>query len=351
MNSDLVHLQQLDKVNQEIAKLNAEVASLPKKLAAIEHQLATSKAQVEQAKASIQKHETAKRSLESDIKDWQQKIIKFREQSSSVKTNDQYRALMHEIEFAEQHISECETKILEGMESAEALQAQLKQAEADLRTHAAEVEEEKAHARSVTAEDEKRLAELRAEQAKLRPNISPSTLTIYDRVSQKRQSALAEAYEQKCTACHVLLRPQTYNELLKGDSVITCESCARLLYIDRNHAPAPQAVNKSTFSEKAWYYLPDFEGRSAFALFANTKTGCSVRLFDIQNGASIGSVKKKGVFRTVFADALSHASLLHLTHAQIDAKDDKQRLSPDTLEDMQIQAQVAPDVQATAMKK
>jgi uncharacterized protein len=350
MNPDLTNLLQLDKVNQEIAKLQAEIAGLPQTLAAIEVQLATSKGQVEQAKASIHKEEAAKRALESDIKDWQQKIVKFREQSASVKTNDQYRALMHEIEFAEKQISDCETKILEGLERAETLQKQLKQAEAELKAHTAEVEEEKAHARCVTAEDEKRLGQLRAEQAKLRPGISPSTLTIYDRVSKKRASALAEAYEQKCTSCHVMLRPQTYNELLKGDSVITCESCARILYVDPNHAPAQQAVNKSTFSEKAWYYLPDFEGQSRFGLFSNSKTGCSLRLFDVQNGMASGAIKKKGVFREVFADALAHATLLHLTHAQVDHSDvDGERLSPDTLEEMQIQSQVAPNT-ATALQ-
>ncbi len=347
MNVDLSNLLLLDKVNQEAAKLNAEITALPKKLAEIETKLAASKAQVEAAKVAIQKHDTAKRALESDIKDWQQKIVKFREQSSAVKNNDQYRALMHEIEFAEKQINEFETKILEGMEGAEALQAQLKQAESDLKAHAGEVELEKAHARAVTATDEKRLAELNAEQAKLRPNISAGTLTIYDRVSRKRPNALAEAYEQKCTACHVLLRPQSYNELLKGDTVLTCESCARILYVDASHAPAPQAMNKSTLSEKAWFYLPDFDGRSGFGLFANTKTGCSLKLFDVQTGAATATLKKKGIFRESFAKALATASLLHVMHPQIDNVGVLERLSSDTLEEMQIQAQVVPSVQTT----
>src|SRR6185437_6358071 len=168
MNFDLEKLIALEKVDREITRLSDEVAGLPRKVAAIEAHLADDKAAVEKAKAAIKNNEAARRKHEADIQTFQQKIIKYREQSSSVKTNDEYRALMKEVEFAEQQISSFEDKILELMISLEAEEKSLKTAEADLKTEAAEVEKEKGEARTRTAEDEKLLAGLNQQRDGLR---------------------------------------------------------------------------------------------------------------------------------------------------------------------------------------
>src|SRR5689334_7467227 len=160
MNSDLARLIELEKADREIARLSEEVAALPRRVSAIEAKLADHKAAVEKARTDIKTNEASRRKLEADIQSFQQKIIKYREQSSSVKTNDEYRALMHEIEFTEKQISGAEDKILELMIAPEAQEKALKAAEADLKVEAAEVEKEKNEARTRTAEDEKLLAEL-----------------------------------------------------------------------------------------------------------------------------------------------------------------------------------------------
>jgi len=238
-NFDLEKLIALEKVDREITRLSDEVAGLPRKVAAIEAHLADDKAAVEKAKAAIKNNEAARRKHEADIQTFQQKIIKYREQSSSVKTNDEYRALMKEVEFAEQQISGCEDKILELMISLEAEEKSLKAAEVDLKTEAAEVEKEKAEARTRTAEDEKLLAGLNQQREGLRKEVSYSSLAHYDRVMRQRKSAIAEARDSKCLACFVMLRPQTWQELKTNEQMITCSSCGRILYYDPAHEPPP----------------------------------------------------------------------------------------------------------------
>jgi uncharacterized protein len=243
MNSDLEKLIGLEKVDREITRLSEEIAALPKRVAVIEAKLADDKAKVESARAAIKNNEAGRRKLEAEIQGFQQKIVKYREQSSSVKTNEEYRALMHEVEFAEKQISGCEDKILELMISLETEEKALKTAESDLKAEAAEVEKEKAEARTRTAEDEKLLKGLNEQRAQLRSGVGDSALAHYDRVMRQRKSAIAEAREQKCQACFVMLRPQTWQELTKNDQIITCSSCGRILYYDPTHeppAPAPE---------------------------------------------------------------------------------------------------------------
>src|SRR5215831_14119058 len=247
MNADLEKLIELEKIDREIARLRDEVAALPKRVEAIEHKLADDKAAVEKAKTAIKNNEASRRKLEADIQGFQQKIIKYREQSSSVKTNDEYRALMHEVAFAEREISGSEDKILELMIALEAEEKALKAAEADLKEEAAAVEKEKSEAKTRTAEDEKLLAGLDQQRGSLRSGVTDSSLAHYDRVMRQRKSAIAEARDQKCTACFVMIRPQTWQEIRTREQIITCSSCGRIFFYDPAHeAPSEPPKKKKT---------------------------------------------------------------------------------------------------------
>jgi predicted nucleic acid-binding Zn-ribbon protein len=229
MNPDLEKILALQSADREIARLTQEIAALPKKVAVIEEKLAKSKAQVERARGALKAGEGARRKYEGEIQSLQQKISKYREQSLDVKTNDQYKALLHEISFAEKSIRDFEDKILETMVDAESQEKVARAAEQELKAETAEIEKEKAEVRARTAQDEKELNEWRTRRSELRSGINPDVLNQYDRVLKLRGSGVAEVREQKCLACHVMLRPQTYNEVRTNEQVIQCDSCGRIL--------------------------------------------------------------------------------------------------------------------------
>jgi len=231
MTSDLQNLIDLQALDSRIAALRSEIAALPKHVALIEAKLAGSKARVDSAHAAAKADETAKRKHESDIQDQQQKISKYRDQSLNVKTNDEYRALMHEIKFAEDKIAASEDKILELMLAADDRKASLKVAEAELKADTAENDKEKEEARLRTAADEKELAELTAKRTELRASVTEDALRHYDRVLKLRGSAMSAVHDdQMCSACSVMLRPQVLQDVMKNDQVLTCDTCKRILY-------------------------------------------------------------------------------------------------------------------------
>jgi uncharacterized protein len=231
MTSDLQNLIELQQVDSHIAALRAEVAALPRHVAEIEAKLAGSKAKLEATVAAGKADETARRKHESDIQDQQQKISKYRDQSLHVKTNDEYRALMHEIQFAEAAIAKLEDKILEIMVAADTRKESLKKAEAQLKADTAENDREKEDARQRTAADETELAELTAKRNALRAGISENVLYHYDHVLKSRGTGLAAVYEnQMCSACSVLLRPQVFQEVMSNEQFLTCDYCKRILY-------------------------------------------------------------------------------------------------------------------------
>src|SRR4051812_11003709 len=197
MASDVQNLMELQQADKEILRLREEVAALPKRVAVIEQKLAGTKASLEAAKTAVKADEAAKRQFESAIQDLQGKISKYRDQSLAVKTNDQYKALLHEIQFAEKDIQANEDKILEVMLNVDKRDQEVKAAEAELKAETAEIEKEKNIAREKTAEDEKLMAEWNGKRDTARTGVNPDMLAHYDRVAKHRGTGLAEVREQK----------------------------------------------------------------------------------------------------------------------------------------------------------
>lgn len=252
MNSDIQKLIDLQQVDSRIAALQAEVAALPKEVAQIEAKLAGSKAAVEKAQAAIKADDATRRKHESDIKDQQERISKYRDQSLKVKTNQEYKALLSEIEHAETEIRKLEDKILEIMVAADGRKDTLKQAETALKANTAENEKEKEHARQQTAEDEKQLAELNAHRKELRSGISEEPLTHYDRVLKLRGTALAPVYEdESCSACRVRLRPQVFQDVMSNEQFVTCFYCNRILYFVPPPPKEEEAAERKNLAEPA----------------------------------------------------------------------------------------------------
>ena len=57
----------------------------------------------------------------------------------------------------------------------------------------------------------------------------------------------AEARNGICSVCHVRLRPQVFNTVLKNEEILQCDSCNRILFFIPTAAPAtPDSVSQPT---------------------------------------------------------------------------------------------------------
>jgi predicted nucleic acid-binding Zn-ribbon protein len=322
MSSEIEYLISLQRTDREIQRLKAEIAELPKRVAAIEQKLAGTKAGLEKARAAIKGDETTRRKYETAITDLRGKISKYRDQSLDVKTNEQYKALLHEIQFAEQEISANEDKILELMVNAETREKEVKAAEAELKEETAEIEKEKVSARERTAQDEKELAEWTAKRDTARAAVDPDLLRHYERVSKFRGSGIAEVLDHKCMGCSVVLRPQTFNEVRSG-KLIYCDSCQRILYYDPSKE-APVAEAEKTARRRhhpkidashAWYYRAEFgDSGEVFLAFSNSDGSASRRIYDAATGRRLGDIlMRDGGYRQAFPEDLNDSIRLNGT--------------------------------------
>ncbi len=231
MHPDLKLVVRLQEIDNRLADLTREISALPQHIAEIEKKLVSHERKLEADKAALIANQKERKKCEGDIQVQEQKISKLKDQMLQAKTNEQYRAFQHEIEFCEKEIRKLEDRILELMGESEPLDKNVKAAEGALKTERAQVEAEKQQARERTAVDQKAASELQQERAQIVAQVTPPTYQLYERVRKGRRGiAVAEAIDGRCSACQMAVRPQFAQELKRGDKVMSCESCQRILY-------------------------------------------------------------------------------------------------------------------------
>ncbi len=78
---------------------------------------------------------------------------------------------------------------------------------------------------------EEEAAEARAEVERLRAEVSPDVLGLYDRLAKVRQGvAVAEGEGGRCLACNVRLRPQVWVGVLNMSEPVQCDACKRIVF-------------------------------------------------------------------------------------------------------------------------
>ena len=234
MHPDMLKLMGLQALDLEAKRLRDEIAALPKQVGALEAKAKATAGQRAVVLDLIAKEEALRRRQESDIADLQAKAVRGRQKLDAATSAAQVSALEHELEFAKKEVARLEDLELESMERSEGLEAQKSVADAALTQAEAAFSHAREDAIGTLDRNNAALADVDPRRGAQRATVSEDVLGVYDRIARTRGTGIAEALEGKCMSCQMMLRPQRWNDLRERDNqdMVTCESCARLLYYD-----------------------------------------------------------------------------------------------------------------------
>jgi predicted nucleic acid-binding Zn-ribbon protein len=220
----------LEGEDQRMRELNAALGRIPRELAEVEGRIASGQRVLEEQTQRVKQLQLERRGFEKEIEAHAEQERKFQGQLFQVKTNQEYQALLHEIEGVKQKRSLIETRVLESLEEEEQLGA----------TRAAH---EKAATESRRL-GEARRQELETEQARLEreaggvrerrgallAQLPPGLRGRYERIHGALDGrAVVAVLRNACGGCMRQLPPQRVQEARRQDTVVVCDGCGRLV--------------------------------------------------------------------------------------------------------------------------
>jgi predicted nucleic acid-binding Zn-ribbon protein len=237
----LTQLLELQRVDDDLVALQTDYDGLPGHRERIEAERSASEEHLEAAKQALQDAEGAMRQAEGALQDQEALLQKLESQQFQIKSNDAYTALLREMEQARESISEHETKILEHMDVIEQCRGQLAEAEKSVGETRSRLEAER---RAIDARDEectREIERLQALRTEVLPGVERELLARYERVAKRRRSPVILVKEERCGGCRVGIPPQSFIEILRAESIVTCGNCSRILiHADKLELPAGQ---------------------------------------------------------------------------------------------------------------
>ncbi len=172
------------------------------------------------------------RECEGEIASKQEEIKRKDGQLLAVKKNEEYQALLHEMEMLKKQISAKEERII-------AIMLELDEAkschEEDQKRIGAERAEIDAECAKIDAELASAVAERKAledQRAPLVAAIDSSMLSKYERIRKAKKTgpAIVPLQGESCSGCFMSITAQNVNEILAGDKFLPCNHCGRRVY-------------------------------------------------------------------------------------------------------------------------
>ena len=230
MTHELEIFWTLQGIDGELRHVRERLARLPAKRQEIERGTSEAKVALAASEERVKSAALAKRKAEQDAEALGEQEKKFNLQLSQVKKNDEYSALLHEIEATKKKRSELETFVLERMEDEGQVAAMVTRAKETLAKAQAKASEE---TRVVDGEEsglKSEEAALEARRDGLLAELPQQLRGRYQRIhTAKNGEALAELVAGACGACGAAMPLQTAIEVRRGQNVLECPSCGRIL--------------------------------------------------------------------------------------------------------------------------
>jgi uncharacterized protein len=232
MTNDIRSILELQEKAVRVMALEKEIALLPTQIADIMRALEKQQKQLDADRETLRASQGERKAQELAVASNQQKITKLKDQMGAAKTNEQYKAFQHEIEFCTGEISKAEDRILELMETAETLEAKVRASEAELATERKELEQQTAAAKKRSQDDQREVAKLKQEQEAIFAALPAELQRTVEHLRRKHKNGViaAEISEGRCQTCMMAIRPAHFQALRNTQSPMFCESCGRLIF-------------------------------------------------------------------------------------------------------------------------
>ena len=233
MKVELEKLVELQKTDTNIRRLKKVLDSGKERRAGIEQEFERHASSIREIQENRDKIQSERTDLEKQITDNKTYLERANRNLKHAQNQKEYETAMRETDALQKQINGFEAQMLEKMTALEEVEKVLEDRAEEINSLESNRD---AALKDFDKEMEKNRKEYDAETKKRQEvfvTLPAQLASVYNRLTQRSRDgiAVAEVVNGSCSACFMKLRPQRQLEVKKGDEIITCESCTRILYI------------------------------------------------------------------------------------------------------------------------
>lgn len=231
---DIATLVKLQEAETEIVRLQAVLVKVEKNKLKLASKLSQFDAAVKENREDLERVEKSCRDAEMEIKIVDERIIKSNETLRNVTTNKEYQVLLREVDDNKKRKDALENELLDLMDERERSAAILEESEKEYQMLADQIHSEQEEVEKQSTEDRAMLEDYKTSQEEIGKTLDPFLMDRFRKISKMNNgSAVTRANDQVCMGCFMNIPPQLYIEVQRGNELISCPQCSRILYHEK----------------------------------------------------------------------------------------------------------------------
>ena len=247
MKAELEKLINLQKTDSEIRRLKQLLDTADARRAELEREFEKHAFSIREIQERRDRLGAERTELENQIASNKTYLERAERNLKHAQNQKEYETAMRETDALQKQIAAIEAQQLEGMTALEEVEKEIESRADEINT----LDQKRAVAlKEFDAElkrDRTELAKVESGRDAVFKTLPPNLAAVYNRLTQRSRDgiAVAEVVNGSCSACFMALRPQMLVEVRRGEQIITCESCTRILYFAPTDAAAIAAEGQA----------------------------------------------------------------------------------------------------------
>ena len=235
MKAELEKLVELQQTDTNIRRLKTAIESAEERRAAIEQEFEQHASSIREIQFRHEEARSERAKLEAEIAKNKDLLERAERNLKHAQNQKEYESAMRETDTLQKEIGTLETQVLEQMTAIEEIEKVLAERRDEINSLESKRDAALAEFETQLAKDKRQLSGLAGKRGGVFDTLPKNLARVYDRLVQRSRDgiAVAEVINSSCSACYIALRPHVQMEVRRGDKIITCENCTRILYIQQ----------------------------------------------------------------------------------------------------------------------
>ncbi len=240
MKVELEKLIDLQKTDTNIRRLKKSIETAEERRAGIEQEFEQHAFSIREIQGNRDRLHTERADLERQIADNKTYLERADRNLKHAQNQKEYETAMRETDALQKQIAVFETQTIEKMTGIEEVEKELEGRSEEIDSLDAKRQEALSKFEAEVSADRAVLDDELKRRNDVFVTLPTQLASVYNRMAQRSRDgiAVAEVVNGSCSACFMSLRPQMQVEVKRGDQIITCESCTRILFIPSGESKA-----------------------------------------------------------------------------------------------------------------